>query len=144
MLSAVVFLPLAGALVIALILRGDRLVRWFAVAVTLADLALAGVVFGMYFQDREGFRLVEQHSWIEPLNIQYLMAVDGLSAPLVLLTGLLGMSAAFVSWGIKTRVREYFVWLLVLQTAVMGVFVPLDLIDTDPGWSCSVWLSRAH
>ncbi|MCZ6788720.1 MAG: NADH-quinone oxidoreductase subunit M [Chloroflexi bacterium] len=128
MLSAVVFLPLAGALVIALILRGDRLVRWFAVAVTVADLALAGVVFGMYFQDRAGFRLVEQHTWIEPLNIQYLMAVDGLSAPLVLLTGLLGMSAAFVSWGIQTRVREYFVWLLVLQTAVMGVFVSLDFV----------------
>ena len=128
MLSAVVFLPLAGALAIVLILRGDRLVRWFAVAVTVADLALAGVVFGMYFQDREGFRLVEQHSWIEPLNIQYLMAVDGLSAPLVLLTGLLGMSAAVASWSIRTRVREYFVWLLVLQTAVMGVFVSLDFV----------------
>ena len=128
MLTAVVFVPLAGALVIALFLRGDRLVRWFAVAVTVADLALAGAVFAMYFQDREGFRLVEQHSWIEPLNIQYLMAVDGLSAPLVLLTGLLGMSAAFASWGIQTRVREYFVWLLVLQTAVMGVFVSLDFV----------------
>ena len=108
MLTAVVFLPLAGALIIALILRGDKLVRWFAVAVTVADLALAGVVFGMYFQDKEGFRLVEQHTWIKPLNIQYLMAVDGLSAPLVLLTGLLGMSAAFASWGIQTRLREYF------------------------------------
>ena len=128
MLTAVVFLPLAGALIIALILRGDKLVRWFAVAVTVADLALAGVVFGMYFQDKEGFRLVEQHTWIEPLNIQYLMAVDGLSAPLVLLTGLLGMSAAFASWGIQTRLREYFVWLLVLQTAVMGVFVSLDFV----------------
>ena len=128
MLTAVVFVPLAGALVIALFLRGDRLVRSFAVVVTVADLALAVVVFAMYFQDREGFRLVEQHTWIEPLNIQYLMAVDGLSAPLVLLTGLLGMSAAFVSWGIQTRVREYFVWLLVLQTAVMGVFVSLDFV----------------
>ena len=58
--------------------------------------------------------------------MQYFLAVDGLSAPLVLLTGLLGMVAVFASWSVQTRVREYFVWLLALQGAVMGVFTALD------------------
>ncbi|MYF79320.1 MAG: NADH-quinone oxidoreductase subunit M, partial [Chloroflexi bacterium] len=58
----------------------------------------------------------------------YLLGVDGLSAPLVLLTGLLGMAAAFASRNIGLRVSEYFIWLLLLETAVMGVFVSLDLL----------------
>ena len=56
------------------------------------------------------------------------MGIDGLSAPLVLLTGLLGFCAVLASWHITTRVKEYFVWLLLLQTAVMGVFTSLDLL----------------
>ena len=128
MLSAVVFLPLAGAAVIALFLRGAKLVRGFALAVVVADLVLAGIIFWVYFQDKSGLRLVERHDWIRPLNIHYFLGVDGLSVPLVLLTGLLGMCAVFASWNIRERVREYFVWLLVLQTAVMGVFVALDFV----------------
>ena len=138
MLSATVFLPLAGALVIVLLLRGERAVRGFAVAVVMADLVLAVAVFFMYYQDMEGLRLVEEYGqrfalverydWIRPLNIHYYLGVDGLSAPMVLLTGLLGLCAVFASWSIRTRVREYFVWLLILQTAVMGVFVALDFV----------------
>ena len=65
---------------------------------------------------------------VESLEVQYFLGVDGLSAPMVLLTGLLGMAAVFASWGVKHRVREYFVWLLILQTAVMGVFTALDFL----------------
>ena len=54
--------------------------------------------------------------------------VDGLSAPMVLLTGLLGFCAIIASWSIRERVREYFIWLLLLQTAVMGVFTSLDFL----------------
>ena len=61
-------------------------------------------------------------------QVEYFLGVDGLSAPLVLLTGLLGFVAVFASWNVKHRVREYFFWLLVLQTAVMGVFTALDFI----------------
>ena len=128
MLSAVVFLPLGGALVIALFLKGQRAVRGFAVAVTVAELILAAIIFWLYYQDRNGFQLVERYDWIPAFNIEYFLAVDGLSAPLVLLTGLLGMCAVFVSWNIEHRVREYFIWLLVLQTAVTGVFVSLDFV----------------
>ncbi len=130
-LTAAVFLPMAGALLIATVVRGDRNVRYVAGAVSLAELALSIVVFIKYDLGDSAFQLVDLATdWIpiESFRVQYYLGVDGLSAPLVLLTGLLGMAAVFASWGIKHRVREYFVWLLVLQTAVMGVFVSLDFL----------------
>ena len=134
LLSAAVFLPLAAAAVIALLLRKDAHVRAFAVAVAVADFALAAAIFAMYDADRGGFQLIDRAAnWIPGLGgdafaVQYFLGVDGLSAPMILLTGLLGLVAALASWQIKSRVREYFVWLLVLQTGVMGVFASLDLL----------------
>ena len=72
--------------------------------------------------------MVEKVTWIESLNVQYFLGVDGLSAPLVFLTGLLGLCAVFASWKVNDRVKEHFFWLLVLQTAVMGVFMSLDFV----------------
>ncbi len=128
MLTATVFLPLVGALVIIVLLRNPRTIRGFAVAVTLADLALAATAFSLYFREKAGLQLVERIDWIAPLDVEYFLGMDGLNAPLVLLTGLLGLCAVLASWHINVRVREYFVWLLVLQTAVMGVFVALDFV----------------
>jgi NADH-quinone oxidoreductase subunit M len=131
LLTVTVFLPLVGALLVALVIRGDQSVRYFAGAVALAELALSVVVFVRFDVDTPGVQLVDRvEGWIPfgTSEVQYFLGVDGLSAPLVLLTGLLGMAAVFASWGIKSRVREYFMWLLVLQTAVMGVFTALDFI----------------
>ena len=130
LLTATVFLPLAGAAV-ALLLLGDnaRRVRLFAAAVGVADFLLALLVFMRYDSDAGGFQLADRlASWIPQLDIQYHLAVDGLSAPLVLLTGLLGLAAIYSSWSIGTRHREYFAWLLTLQTAVMGVFMAQDFV----------------
>ena len=133
MLTATVFLPLAGAILIAVLGRGDRKVKIFAASIAVADLALAIVVFSLYDTrpGAEAVQLVDRVSdWIpvSAFEVQYFLGVDGLSAPLVLLTGLLGAVAVFASWGVKHRVREYFVWLLVLQTGVMGVFTALDFL----------------
>ena len=130
-LTVTVFLPLAGAVLIALVIKGDRSVRNFAAAIALSELVLGGIVFFSYDRGGDRYQLVDRVvDWIpvESFNVHYFLAVDGLSAPLVLLTGLLGMAAVMASWGVRTRVREYFVWLLVLQTAVMGVFTALDFI----------------
>ena len=124
-------MPLAAALLIALFIGGDRVVRLFAGAVTLAELVLSVVVFAKYDRHAGGVQLVDRvPDWIpiDSLKVEYFLGVDGLSAPLVLLTGLLGLVAVFASGSINVRVREYFVWLLVLQTAVMGVFTALDFI----------------
>ena len=129
-LTAVVFLPLAGA-VLLFAVRQDRFVRLAALAVAVADFVLAVWVFLRFDADGGArFQLLDRFEWIstEVFTAQYQLGVDGLSAPLVLLTGLLGLCAVLASWSIKTRVKEYFFWLLVLQTAVMGVFVSLDFL----------------
>ena len=129
-LTTIVFLPLAGAIVIALFGRRVQHVRLMAAGVVLANFVLTIIVFSKYYVGTgTGVQLVDKiENWIpvEALKVEYFLGIDGLSAPLVLLTGLLGMVAVLASWGIKHRVREYFVWLLALQTGVMGVFVALD------------------
>ncbi|MBI4339893.1 MAG: NADH-quinone oxidoreductase subunit M [Chloroflexi bacterium] len=128
MLTAVVFLPLAGALAIALFVRGAKTARGVAVLVAAMEFVLALVVFLSYEPRTPGMQLVVRLDWIAPLNVHYFLGIDGLSAPLVLLTGLLGLCAVLASWNVGHRVPEHFLWLLVLQTAVMGVFTALDLV----------------
>ena len=131
LLTTLVFLPLAAAVGIALLARNDRQVRLAAGAAALAQLVLSIVVFVAYDRGAGGVQLVDRVSdWvpIASFNVEYFLGVDGLSAPMVLLTGLLGMAAVYASWGIKHRVKEYFVWLLILQTAVLGVFTALDFL----------------
>ena len=131
LLTATVFLPAVGA-VLLLLLRGDRVIRGAAVAIAVADLVLALFVFALFERgaDAARFQFVDQFAWIPDVGLKasYLLAVDGLSAPLVALTGLLGLSAVLASWHVTVRVKEYFFWLLLLQTAVMGVFTALDLL----------------
>ena len=131
LLTATVFLPAAGA-VLLLLLRGHRVIRGAAVAVVVADLVLALLVFAFFdrSEDAARFQFVDQFAWIPDIGLKasYLLAVDGLSAPLVALTGLLGLCAVLASWHITLRVKEYFFWLLLLQAAVMGVFTSLDLL----------------
>jgi NADH-quinone oxidoreductase subunit M len=128
-LSAIVFLPLVGAIVIASLRPlSHRWIRYVATAVTLADLVLVIIVFTQFDLTIPGMQLVERVRWIPSFNIYYFLGVDGLSLPLVLLTALLGLCAVFVSWHIEKRLREYFVWLLTLQTAVAGVFLAQDFV----------------
>lgn len=134
LLTAIVFLPLAGAVVIAIALRNYAHARIFAAAIAVVDFILAIIAFAAYDTGAGGIQLVDRFSnWIPGLGddgfaVQYLLGIDGLSAPLVLLTGLLGLVAVLASWHIQLRVREYFIWLLALQTGVMGVFTSLDFL----------------
>ena len=137
LLTTIVFLPLVGAILIALFGFRDTYVRVFAAIISLTEFVLTIIVFSMYdkrtdasgAQLNDAVQLVDKiETWIpiDGFHVQYFLGIDGLSAPLVLLTGLLGMVAIYASWGVKLRVREYFMWLLALQTAVMGVFTSLD------------------
>ena len=132
LLTATVFLPAAGALVLLLLVRGNRNIRAFAVAIALADLVLSLLVFSFFDRSdgAERFQMIDHFPWIPDVGLKaaYLLAVDGLSAPLVALTGLLGFCAVLASWRVGSRVKEYFAWLLLLQTAVMGVFTSMDLL----------------
>ena len=122
---------MAGAFMIVLFIRGDRNIRIFAAAVSLAELVLAIVIFALFDLDAgaDQYQLIDKaENWIpiDSFKVQYFLGIDGISAPMVLLTGLLGSVAVYSSWSVKTRVREYFMWLLALQSAVMGVFTALD------------------
>ena len=132
LLTATVFLPAASAIGIGALVRGDRNVRLAAVTVVVADLILALWVMAAfnYGSGAERFQLIDRFNWMPKtaIDAQYHLGVDGLSAPLVLLTALLGLCAVFASWNIRLRVREYFILLLVLQSAVMGVFSALDFV----------------
>ena len=132
LLTATVFLPAAGAVVILLFLRSQGKIRRFAALVALADLVLCLLVFSLFEQGdgADRFQLVDRFTWIgaDSLKASFFMGVDGLSVPLIALTGILGFCAVLASWHVNMRVKEYFFWLLVLQTAVMGVFSTLDLL----------------
>ena len=133
LLSAIIFLPLAGAIFILLGLNDPKKVRLCAVFIGFVELVLGFLCFYL-FQTADidlegGMELVEKYeNWIPVLNIQYHLGVDGLSAPLVLLTSLLGFCSIIASFSIQLRVKEYFMWLLILQSAVMGVFISLDFV----------------
>ncbi|MBI4197904.1 MAG: NADH-quinone oxidoreductase subunit M [Chloroflexi bacterium] len=153
MLTAVVFTPLAGALAILLLAWLTKVIRWqggpagrkptpgwlkagprtqrarsLALLVSVAEILLSVTVFLSYDLAQGGLQLITRADWIVPINAQYYLGVDGLSAPLVLLNGLLGLCAVLASWNVRRRAKEHFIWLLVLQTAVMGVFTSLDFV----------------
>ena len=130
-LSTIVFLPALGAAVIALWPRpAAGAVRWTAAAFTGAALALTALLLANFDLDPElrTPQFVERVRWIPSFNVHYFLGVDGLSLPMVLLTTLLGFLSVFVSWRIELRVKEYFVWLLLLETGVLGVFTALDFL----------------
>lgn len=108
--------------------RKPRVARWMALTVTAIELFLAILLFANYDVDAGGFQYQQQMSWIATFDIQYRLGADGLSVPLVLLNGLLGLTAVLISWDVSDRPHLYFACLLVLQAAVMGVFLALDLI----------------
>jgi NADH-quinone oxidoreductase subunit M len=130
LLTAIVFLPAAAAVGV-LALKREQAVRWFAIGATVVELVLTIVLFAGYDRAAGGVQFVDYiENWIPVpgFEVEYLLGVDGLSLPLILLTGILGTAAAFASWRISKRVKEYFAWLLVLQSAVTGVFLSLDFL----------------
>tara|TARA_B100000686_G_scaffold344566_1_gene427428 strand:+ start:538 stop:2109 length:1572 start_codon:yes stop_codon:yes gene_type:complete len=134
LLTLTVFLPAAVALIVSALARGsnaDQQIRWISIGATVVTFFLTTIVFFGYDQEAGGVQMIDYFkNWIpiDALRSSYILGVDGLSAPLVLLTGILGMAASFASWRITHRVREYFLWLLLLETAVLGVFLSLDLL----------------
>ena len=128
-LSLIIFLPLLGALGIAFLPSArPSLIRIAALGVSLVTFALSlTMLLGIRAQGGE-FAFSEQLSWIPSFGITYHLGVDGLSGALVVLTTLLSWICILASFGpIQTRVKEYFISFLVLETGMLGVFLSLDL-----------------
>jgi NADH-quinone oxidoreductase subunit M len=132
-LTVTTFLPLAGAAFI-LVQRGDdatiaRVSRWAALWTSLATFVLSLWIWIGFDPTTAKFQFVEKASWIQGFDINYHMGVDGISLFFVLLSTLLTPLCILASWeAIHTRVREYMIAFLVLETLMIGTFCALDLI----------------
>lgn len=127
-LSFIVFTPIVAALIIFLIPEERKSeVRVTALAAASFALILSIWAYFAYDVGAGGYQFVEQVSWIPALGISYKVGLDGMSAPLVLLTGVVMFTGVLISWGIDDRPREFFTFLFILATGVFGVFVSLDL-----------------
>src|SRR5580704_8106947 len=127
-LTLVTFIPLVGALLLLVMPRRDRETRWvaFGVSVVAFLVSLHLPVHLAYHQ--AGFQFEINRAWISNPNIHYHMGVDGISMWLVVLTTFLTPLCVLISWkSISDRVKEFFILLLVLETALIGVFTALDL-----------------
>jgi NADH-quinone oxidoreductase subunit M len=128
-LSLITWLPALGAIVILAVMRKDQasLIKKFATAWFALDL-VASLWLLYYDRTKGGMQFIEDHEWIRVIGARYQMGVDGVAVLLIVLTTLLGVIAALSSWDyIQKREKEYYVLLLFLQTAVIGVFASMDL-----------------
>jgi len=127
-LSVIVFTPLVASLIILTYKPGwKKAVRWTALAAGLFALALSVWVYLTYDKGAAGYQFIEKYNWMPMLGISLHFGVDGMSAPLVLLTGIVMVTGVMISWGIDDRPREFFAFLFVLASGVFGVFASLDL-----------------
>lgn len=129
-LSAIIFLPLVASLAIPLIPdKEGKTVRWYGLGVAFADLALMTfAVWQSYDFQNPGLQLTETYSWIPQIGLNWAVAVDGLSMPLVLLTGLINTLAIFAAWKVTNKPRLFYALMLVMYSAQLGVFLAQDLL----------------
>jgi len=127
-LSVIVFTPIIASLVI-LMIPADRKaeVRVAALAAAAFALVLSTWMYFSYDKAVAGYQFVEKHAWLPQLGISYQVGVDGMNAPLVLLTGIVMFTGVLISWKVDDRPREFFAFLYILATGVFGVFVAQDL-----------------
>jgi NADH-quinone oxidoreductase subunit M len=141
-LTTILFLPAVGAIIIAFISsEHEGIIKRVAAIFTGVPLILAIYLFAVFDRSLGATGVIqfeEKYLWIAPLNAHYHLGVDGLSMPLVLLTTFLGFLAVFISWKIHERPREFFAWLLLLETSIIGVFASLDLLLFFIMWEIEV------
>ncbi len=127
-LSVIVFTPIIAGMLILLI-PSDRKseVRVTALAAATIALILSGWVYFNYNVITGGYQFLEKYEWLPQMGISYFVGVDGMNAPLVLLTGVVMFTGVLISWGIDDRPREFFAFLFILASGVFGVFVAQDL-----------------
>ena len=128
MLTLIVFLPLVGAAICGLLPK-DRpeWPRWVAGAVSAIDLALVAWVVYRYIPGG-GRQFVESVAWVPQAHINYTLAVDGVSLPMLVLSALLTFLAVLASWKIESKPAFYFAMLMLLQVGMNGVFLALDFV----------------
>ena len=129
-LTFIAFFPLAG-LPVLLALPGARktAIKVTAIAVAAVELLATLYLLVGFVPSNGDMQFVERADWIKAVHVQYLMGIDGISLVLILLTSLLTLLAVVSSWkAVEHRLKEYYLFLLILETGMIGVFVSLDLV----------------
>jgi len=131
-LSIILFTPLVGALVLLFVPKDNKdAIRWIANVFSLGGFLVSLPLVGWFWAQRfePGFKFIEgaPNNWIPTIGAGYVLGIDGISFLLIMLTTLLGWISILSSWtAIENRVKEYYIWFLVLQTGMLGVFMALD------------------
>src|SRR5437870_250984 len=130
LLSLVTFLPLFGALIVALLPRGEgNQHKGVAVITSLATFLLSILLWTGFQSGRSGFQFEERAEWAPSLGLSYHLGIDGVALLLILLTTFLGPIVVLSTWkDIQKRVKEFCLALLVLETAMIGTFAAIDLL----------------
>jgi NADH-quinone oxidoreductase subunit M len=130
LLSVILFTPLVGAAILLVVnKRQEDTIRWIANIVGVLGFLVSVPLWFRYQPRGDAWQFVERGTWIPSIGAEYFLGVDGFSVLLILLTTLMGMIAILSSWtAITERVKEYYIFLLVLQTGMLGAFVALDFL----------------
>ncbi|NNK16028.1 MAG: NADH-quinone oxidoreductase subunit M [Sulfitobacter sp.] len=131
LLSIITFLPAFAAAILVVFLRGDdeaaqRNAKWLAMITTTATFLISLFVLFEFDPNDTGFQFVTESEWV--LGLSYRMGVDGISILFVMLTTFMMPLVIAASWGVTTRVKEYMIAFLMLETLMLGVFMALDLV----------------
>lgn len=138
-LDVAIFVPLAGAFLIGLIPKDrEREIRWAALVVTLVAFSVSMGVLINFDASNSDFQLGSQAEWIREWGISYSTGIDGISLFMVLLTAFLMPLCVLASWKIEVRVKPYFIFLLALETGMIGVFSALDMFLFYLFWEASL------
>lgn len=129
-LTAITLLPLVAALVIPVLPdKEGKTVRWYSLGVGLVSFALTVVLFWQnYDLQNPDYQLVETFAWIPQLGLNWSVAVDGMSMPLIVLTGLVNVLAIWASWNVTLKPRLFYFLMLALYSAQIGVFAAKDTV----------------
>jgi NADH-quinone oxidoreductase subunit M len=129
-LSLILFTPLAGAIALLFVSKqNESTIRWIANGVALVGFLVSVPLWWAYDSTNAEFQFVERLTWIPSIGAEYFLGVDGFSTLLILLTTMMGFIAVLSSWNaITERVKEYYIFLLMLQTGMLGAFMALDFL----------------
>lgn len=129
-LSTLIFLPVAGAALLLLIPRAkESLAKWVGLLVSIAAFILSIPLFTNFDKSTHLMQFVERHEWIPLWNITYYLGLDGISVLFVLLSTLITILCVLISWNaIKTKVKEFYISILIMEGAMIGVFCSLDFM----------------
>jgi NADH-quinone oxidoreductase subunit M len=127
-LSVLIVAPALAALIVAILPPNKTLARWVSLSLALLIGALALIVFFAYNRGVGGYQMESSVKWFEGIGASWHVGIDGVSATMVLLTGLLTPLAVLISWEIDDRANMHLALLLFFETGMMGVFVSMDLL----------------